>query len=65
MDSWLANECLVAQSCLTPCDSVDCNQPGSSVNGDSPGKNTGVVCHSLLQGFLPPQGSNPGFLHCR
>ena len=49
----------------TPCDSVDCNQPGSSVHGDSPGKNTGVVCHSLLQGFLPAQGSNPGFLHFR
>ena len=24
--------------------------PGSSVHGDSPGKNTGVGCHSLLQG---------------
>ena len=30
---------------------------------NSPGKNTGVVCHSLLQGFFPAQGSNPGFLH--
>ena len=26
---------------------------------DSPGKNTGVGCHSLLQGILPTQGSNP------
>ena len=25
---------------------------------DSPGKNTGVGCHSLLQGVLPTQGSN-------
>ena len=32
---------------------------------DSPGKNTGVGCHSLLQGILLTQGSNPGFLHYR
>ena len=25
--------CLVAQSCLTLCDPVDCNLPGSSVHG--------------------------------
>ena len=31
----------------------------------SPGKNTGVGCHSLLQGISPTQGSNLGFLHCR
>ena len=28
-------------------------------------KNTGVGCHSLLQGTLPTQGLNPGLLHCR
>ena len=27
---------------------------------DSPGKNTGVGCHALLQGIFPTQGSNPG-----
>ena len=27
---------------------------------DSPGKNTGVGCHFLLQGIFPTQGSNPG-----
>ena len=32
---------------------------------DSPGKNTGVGCHALLQGIFPTQGSNPGFPHCR
>ena len=32
---------------------------------DSPGKNTGVGHHSLLQGIFPTQGSNPGLLHCR
>ena len=31
---------------------------------DSPGKNTGVGCHSLLQGIFLTQGSNP-VLHCR
>ena len=56
---------LVAQSCLTLCDPIDCSLPGSSVHGDSPGKNTGVGCHALLQGIFPTQGSNPGLLHCR
>ena len=32
---------------------------------DSPGKNTGVGSHSLLQGVFPTQGSNQGVLHCR
>ena len=32
---------------------------------DSPGQNTGVGCHALLQGIFPTQGSNPGLLHCR
>ena len=32
---------------------------------NSPGKNTGVGCHSLLQGFFPTKGSNPGLLPCR
>ena len=54
-----------AQSCLTLCDPVDCGPPGSSIHGDSPGKNTGVVCHALLQGIFPTQESNPGFPHCR
>ena len=32
---------------------------------DSPGKNTGVGCHFLLQRIFPTQGSNPGLTHCR
>ena len=32
---------------------------------DSPGKDTGVGCRSLLQGIFPTLGSNPGLLHCR
>ena len=37
----------------------------ASVHGDSPGKNTGVGCHALLQGDLPTQGLNPGLQHYR
>ena len=38
-----------------------------SLPAESPGKpkNTGVGCHSLLQGSFPIQGSNPGLLRCR
>ena len=32
---------------------------------NSPGKNTGVGCHSLLQEIFLTQGSNPCLLHCR
>ncbi|CAI9160615.1 unnamed protein product [Rangifer tarandus platyrhynchus] len=46
--------CLVTEPCLTVCNPTDCSPPGSSVHGDSPGKNTGVGCHALLQ----TQGSN-------
>ena len=51
--------CLVAQLCLILCDPMDCSPPGSSVHGDSPGKNT------LLQGIFPTQRSNPGPPHYR
>ena len=53
--------CLVAQSCPTLCDPL----PGSSVHGDSPGKNTRVGSYALLQGIFPAEGSNPGLPHCR
>ena len=42
------SESEVAQSCLTPCDHMDCSPPGSSVPGISPGF-TGVGCHRLLR----------------
>ena len=32
---------------------------------DSPGKNTGVGCHLLLQVIFPTQGSSPGLTHYR
>ena len=39
----------------TQCDPMDCSLPGSSVHGmlRSPGQNTGVGSHSLLQGIFP------------
>ena len=42
------------------CNRMDCSLPGSSVHGDSPGKNNEVGCHALLQGIFRTQGSNPG-----
>ena len=59
--------CLVAQLCLTLCDPMDCSLPCScsSLHKDSPGMNTGVGCHALLQGIFPIQRSNPGLLQCR
>ena len=63
-DSLFTVLCLVAHSCPTLCDPKDCSPPGSSVHGDSTGKNTEVGCHALLQGVFPTQGSNPGHLHC-
>ena len=43
---------LCTQSHLTLCSPMDCSLPGSSVNINSPGKNTGVGCHFLLQGIF-------------
>ena len=56
---------LVSQLCPTLFDPMDYSLPGSSIHGNSPGKNTGVGCHLLLQGIFPTQGSNPGLPHCR
>ena len=56
--------CVRAQLCLTLCDPMDCSLPVSSVR-DSPGKNTGMGCHILLQGMFPTRGLNPGLPHCR
>ena len=53
---------LVAQLCLTLCDPM---VTGLLCPWNSPGKNTGVNSHSLLQGIFPTQWSNPGLLHCR
>ena len=45
---------------LTLCDPVTYTNPWNS-----PDQNTGVGSLSLLQGFFPTQGSNPGLPHCR
>ena len=50
------------QLCATLCHPIDCGLSGSSAHGDSPGKDTGVGCHALLQGVFPTQGSNLWFL---
>ena len=55
----------VTQSCPTLCDPMNCSPPGTSVHGDSPGKNTGMGCHALLQRIFLTQGLNPGLPHCR
>ena len=51
---------LVAQTCPTLCDPMDCSPPGSSIHGIFQDKNTGVGCHILLQGILLTQGLNLG-----
>ena len=45
--SWYA--CWVAQPWLTLCSLMDCSLPGSSVLGDSSGRNAGVHFHCLFQ----------------
>ena len=50
--------CLVAQSCLTLCNPMDCSPPGSSVHGDFPNENTGVGYLQLV-GSSSKQSSQP------
>ena len=56
---------LVTQLSPTLCDPTESSPSGSSVHGDSPGKNAEMGCHSLLQRIFPTQGSHPGQTHCR
>ena len=51
--------CLVASIS----DSVRPHPPRFLSPWDSPGKNTGVGCHFLLQGIFLTLGSNPGLLY--
>ena len=65
LSSWLSSTCcccLVTQSCPALFDPMDCRLPDSSVHRDSPGKNTGMGCHALLQGIFPTLGLNLGLL---
>ena len=54
----------VAQSCLTlPPHGL---QPARLLcPWNTPGKNTGVGCHSLFQEVFLTQGSNLGLAHCK
>ena len=45
----------VLQLCLALCNPMDCSPPGSSVHGDSPGKNAGVSCRALLHRHSQPR----------
>ena len=57
--------CSVPKSCLILSNPINCSPPGSC-QWDSPGKNTGVGCHFLLQGIFLTQILNPrllGLLH--
>ena len=62
LSSWYMCVCLVAQSCLTLCDPLDCSPP-DPCPWDFSGKNTGVGCHFLLQGIFQTQGLNTHLLH--
>ena len=53
---------LVAQSYPTLCGPMDWNLPGFSVHGILQARILERVCHFLLQGIFPTQGSNPPFL---
>ena len=43
------------QSCPTLCHPMSCSLPGSSVHGNSPGKNTGVGCMPSYRGSPQPR----------
>ena len=59
------NLCLVTLSCPNSLQPHDCSPASSFVHGDSPGKNTRVGCHTILQEIFPTQGLNPRLLHWR
>ena len=51
--------CVYAQLCPALCDPMDCSPQGPSVHGISQGKNTGVGCHFLLQGYSTCEAKFP------
>ena len=54
---------LVAKSCPTLCDRMNCSSPGSSVHGILQARILEQV--AILLGIFPTQGSNSGFLDYR
>ena len=69
IDSGQIKKCQGCSECYpfipTFCDPVDYSPPKLLCPWNSPGKNTGVGCHFLLQGIFLTQGLNPDLLHCR
>ena len=63
-DGISASMCVLSHSVMSDSLQPHGLQPARLL-GDSPGKNTGVGYHALLQRIFPTQGSNPGLLHCR
>ena len=57
--------CLVAQSCLTLCDPMDCRSPDSSVCGILQLRILEWVDIPFSREIFLTQGLNPGLLHCR
>ena len=55
---------LIRYSCPALCDSIDYS-PRLLCPWNSPGENTGVDMHSLIQGIFPTQRFSLGLLHCR
>ena len=55
---YLIRTSVCPQWCLTLSDRVDCSCQ-APLSMDFPGKNTGVGCHSLLQGIFPDPGIVP------
>ena len=56
---------LVPQLCLTLCEPQGLEPTRLLCPWDTPGKNTGVGCRSLLQEIFLSQGIDQGFPHCR
>ena len=55
---------LVTQLCLTLCDPMDYNLPGSSVHGNLQTRLLELVTIPFSRGSSLTQGSNLGLLHC-
>ena len=64
----VSSDCVCVQDCVSCSVMSDSLRPHELQPArllcpwNSPGKNTGVDCHSLLQRNFPTQGSNPGLL---
>ena len=66
-NKWAKEGCkvLVAQSCLTHCDPMDCSPPGSSIHGILQAGMLEWVAMPFSRGSSLTQVSNSGLLHCR